>query len=125
MMKDSETLAFIEYAERVAERVKAMPLEDLISIWNNQVADHYCRCIEVHRVNDFEWWGWLANELGAADLVERLFESELNDWFMPNDLYFYYDDESNLFHSFTDKDDIFDALDITCFIDILMESKEQ
>lgn len=120
MIKDSETLAFIEYAERVAERVKAMPLEDLISIWNTQVADHYCRGLEIHRVNDFEWWGYLANDLGAADLVERLFESELNDWFMPNDLYFYYDDESNLFYSFTDKEDIFNALDIAVFIETLM-----
>lgn len=125
MMKDSETLAFIEYAERVAERVKAMSVGDLISIWNTQVADHYCRGLEIHRMNDFEWWGYLANDLGAADLIERLFESELNDWFMPNDLYFYLNEEEGLFHSFTDKEDIFDALDITCFIDILMESEEQ
>ena len=119
-MNDLETRAFIEDAERVAERVGAMGVDQLIDLWNERVADHYCRCIEVHRMNDREWWGWLANELEPAELVERLFESELNDWFMPNDLYFYYNDEEGLFHSFTDKDDIFDALDLAVFVETLM-----
>lgn len=119
-MNDLEIRAFIEDAERVAERVRAMSVGDLISTWNERVADHYCRCIEVHRMNDFEWWGWLANELGAAEMVERLFESELNDWFMPNDLYFYYNDEEGIFHSFSDEENIFDALDINVFIETLM-----
>lgn len=119
-MNDFETLAFIADAERVAERVKAMGVDQIIALWNERVADYYCRCIEVHRMNDFEWWGWLANELGAADLVERLFESELNDWFMPNDLYFYYNDEEGLFHSFTDEGNIFDDLDLAVFIETLM-----
>lgn len=119
-MNDFDTLAFIADAERVAERVKALPVGDLISLWNERVADHYCRCIEVHRMNDFDWWGWLANELTPAELVERLFESELNDWFMPNDLYFYYNDEEGIFHSFSDEEDIFDALDINVFIETLM-----
>lgn len=119
-MNDLETMAFIKDAEQVAERVKAMGVDQLIDLWNERVADHYCRCIEVHRMNDFEWWGWLANELEPAELIERLFESELNDWFMPNDLYFYYNAEEGLFHSFTDKDDIFEALDINVFIETLM-----
>lgn len=120
-MNDLETRAFIEDAERVAERVRAMGVDQLIDLWNERVADHYCRCIEVHRMNDREWWGWLANELTPAELIERLFESELNDWFMPNDLYFYYNDEEGLFHSFTDKDDIFDALDILVFMEMLYD----
>lgn len=119
-MNDFETMAFINDAERVAERVKAMSVGDLISIWNERVADHYCRGLEIHKVNDFEWWEWLANELGAADLIERLFESELNDWFFPNDLYFYYNDEEGLFHSFTDEENIFDALDLAVFVETLM-----
>lgn len=119
-MNDFDTLAFIEDAERVAERVKAMTTEELIRLWNGHVADHYCRGLEIHRLNDFEWWGYLANDLGAADLIERLFESELNDWFSPNDLYFYFNEEEGLFHSFTDKENIFDALDIAVFVEILM-----
>jgi hypothetical protein len=119
-MNDFETLALIADAERVAERVKAMGVDQIIALWNERVADHYCRCIEVHSMNDFEWWGWLANELGAAEMVERLFESELNDWFMPNDLYFYYNDEEGLFHSFTDEENIFDALDLAVLVETLM-----
>ena len=122
-MSDFETMAFIDKAELVAEQIKSMTLDQLIEIWNDEIADHYCRSLEIHRMNDSDWWGWLMNDLGAEDFITNLFESELNDWFFPNDSYFFYDSESGLFHSFNSKEDLLDSF-INCFIDLLMDSDE-
>lgn len=122
-MKDLETRAFIANAERVAERVKAMSLDELITMWNDNIADHYCRTLEIYPIKDTERWEWMADELGVADMVERLFESELNEWFFPDHTYFFYDSDEDLFHSFSTKEDLLDSF-ITCFIDYLLDSEE-
>ena len=51
------------------DRLKQMSLQDCIALWNDKAVDHYCRCIEIHKMSDLEWWDRLASEIGGWDFA--------------------------------------------------------
>lgn len=84
-------------------RLAGMSLEDCINMWNEEGADMYRRCVEIHEVDEDEWWEYLSKELGARHFADRLLDSRADDMFCQYDRYFFYDDNDCTFHSFDDK----------------------
>ena len=123
---NNEMDALIATAERIAEQLRAMPLDELIDLWNDKVADHYSRSLEVYEMNDHGWWGCLADEIGTDGLAEAVANGTELGFFNPNDRYFFYDADQEEMHSFNGKEDVFDkAFDIVVLIEVLMNEEEE
>lgn len=123
---NNEMDALIATAERIAEQLRAMPLNELIDLWNSEVADHYSRSLEVHEMNDHGWWGWLADEVGTDELADAVANGKELGFYDPNDRYFFYYADQEEMHSFNGKEDVFSkAFDILVLIDVLMNEEDE
>lgn len=124
-MNSNETDKLIATAESIAEQLRAMSLNDLIDLWNDKVADHYSRSLEVHEMNDHGWWGWLADEVGTDELADAVANGKELGFYHPNDRYFFYDADQEEMHSFNSKEDVFrKGFDIVTLIEVLMNEEE-
>lgn len=88
---------------QAGSRLAEMSLEDCIKMWNEEGADMYRRCVEIHEVDEEKWWDYLSEELGAYYLATNLLSSRADGHFTHYDRFFFYDENDCTFHSFDDK----------------------
>lgn len=123
-MNDFETMAFVDRAEQMAERVQAMTLEELVQIWNAHEPDLQDRFSLIVPMNDFKHWETLMDDLDAAKFIGNLFYSQRMKYFSPSDAYFYFDSTCDNFISFADAEDLLNHIGITYFVERLLDAEE-
>ena len=97
-----------EQAEIILDK---MSLDECIKMWNDEGgADMYCRCMEIHEVDDDGWWEYLHKELGARHIAEKLVESRADEKFSHYDRYYLYNEDDCTFYSFDSKKDLMKIL---------------
>jgi hypothetical protein len=94
--------------EQAKEILNGMSLEDCIKMWNDNAVESYCRAIEIHEMDDENWWNWLTKELGGFWLMDFLLRSEST--FNRRDMFFFYDENVNEFYSFDNKEEMFEII---------------
>lgn len=105
--------------EQAQARVRAMRLQDLIKMWNDNAVDHYCRYIEMHKMCDTDWWNRLANEMGAWDFAHVVMASI--DTFNDSDMFFFYEEFDGQLISFSTEQELLELVGEDWFIDNLMK----
>lgn len=90
--------------EQAIEILYGMSLEDCIKMWNDSATDMYRRSAAIHEMEDSDWWSYLSNELGAYNLIQSILDSSSMEDFDKRDGYFLYDEDTDIFYSFNDKD---------------------
>ena len=110
--------------EQAWEVLRKMSLQECIEMWNDSVADHYCRAYEIHEMhNDDEWWDYLAKEIGAYQMIRQLLES--GESFNLTDKWFFYDQEEEVFKSFSTKQELMELGAEESFIEIIYNREEE
>lgn len=110
--------------EQAWEVLRKMSLQECIEMWNDSVADHYCRAYEIHEMhNDNERWDYLAKEIGAYQMVRQLLES--GESFNLTDRWFFYDQEEEVFKSFSTKQEFMELGAEESFIEIIYNREEE
>lgn len=94
-------------AKEILER---MTFEDIIKMLNNHIDNDnqiskYCK---LHEIADEDWWKELSDYYGTLYIVNNLL-SDRSD-FEKYDEYFYFDDDTCAFYSFSNKKEIVDFI---------------
>jgi hypothetical protein len=98
---------------------KGMSLEQCIKMWNESL-DLYT-AYGIHSIDDDYWWEWLSKHVGGFRLVSDLLSS--GDRFNLTDMYFFYDEECDMFESFSTKQEFLDAVGEEFFINEIRNRK--
>lgn len=105
--------------QQAREKVEQMSLEDLITLWNDVVANTEDYMHAIHEMKDDSWW----NELFRKNInicrmlvCDLLYSVEFNI----NDKFFFYDDNECFFASFTTKEQLI-GLECDFFVEVIMQ----
>lgn len=103
-------------AKEILER---MTLEDIVKMINNSIDNdnQISNYAKIHYVDDSDWWSELFINYGAYYVISDLLDSLAN--FNKNDTYFYYDDDTCAFYSFSCKDEIVDFIGEDNLLDMI------
>lgn len=104
--------------ERTIEQVRAMSLQELINLWNENATDHYCRYVEMHPMSDEEWWDVLARELGTWNLIQAMHNA--CEHFNTSDKYFFYEEFNGYLISFSTSQELLEEVGEDTFVELLM-----
>ena len=111
----------MDYLE-AKEVLKAMSFEQCIKMWNESARDNNMRTYEVHEMDDETWWKWLMdNTIPTMFVKDRLSSSEeCGNTFKQTDWHFFYDLESNMFVSFSSKQEFLKVIEEDFFLNEIM-----
>ena len=105
--------------QQAREKVEQMSLEDLITLWNDVVANTEDYMHAIHEMKDDSWW----NELFRKNInmcrmlvCDLLYSVDFNI----EDRYFFYDDNECFFASFTTKEQLI-GLEGDFFVEVIMQ----
>lgn len=94
----------------VKEILERMTFEEVVKMLNNHIDNdmQISKYSKLHEMDDEDWWKELSDYYGTYFLINSL----LSDMsiFNKNDDYFYYDDDTCAFYSFSDKEEIIDFI---------------
>lgn len=94
-----------------------MTMQECIDLWNEYATDQFHQLVEIHPMEDENWWNHLAKELGAWDLMHFVWNS--GEDFNDSDMYFAYLDDVCHFISFSTKQEFVEHIGEQFFIDTL------
>lgn len=99
------------------DKFARMTLEECIDLWNEYATDQFNQLVEIHPMEDEDWWNHLAKEMGAWDLMHFVWNS--GERFNDSDLYFAYLEDYCEFVSFSTKQELVERIGEEFFIDTL------
>ena len=93
--------------ERFKDKLESMSLQDLVEWINNYHLDsHMFTFGQIYRTDDEDVWDEISGYLGGYEFARSLSKSVSVNNFTMNTPYFLFDEESNVFISFSDKEEV-------------------
>ena len=100
------------------EILRGMSFEDCMIMWNESAVYHYMHEYEIHEIDDNNWWEWLTKQCGGFRIISDLLDSD--EKFNLTDRFFFYDENGNMFISFSTKQEFIEAVEEDFFINEIM-----
>ena len=105
--ENNNTLKIRAMQETFEEKLESMSLQDLVEWINDYHLDsHMFTFGQIYRTDDEDVWDEISGYLGGYEFARSLSKSVSMNNFTMNAPYFLFDEESNVFTSFSDKEEV-------------------
>lgn len=103
--------------EQAREILNGMSLEECINTFNRKKQEGFFYRSTIHDMIDDSWWNALFNNRRAGDMALYLLVSAEESKFDRADLYFFFDEEDDIFYSFSVKEDLMEIVGEDFFLE--------